>query len=151
MKLSQKDYSLIDAIQLDKEVYLIPPPNQILPLTCRSTIHSRLLANKKGSREERSRYYKLERFPKFEGIAPLNPAYDRFRYCKFFKGIRMSSNELKLKSRYCKDLSFINEGLISPDKLIKLQLLYAFQREYGLRRSIETIALVSFSQLIPCH
>lgn len=33
--------------------------------------------------EETSRDFKLEMFPRFGGNAPLNPACDRFRYCKF--------------------------------------------------------------------
>ena len=106
--------------------------------------------------EERSRYCKLERFPKVGGIAPLNPQFDKFRYCKFFKdpknlGIWIWSNELPLKSKNLKDLSFIKEGRISPLKFIELQFSNASSRKYGLWRLIEITTPVLFSQPIPFH
>ncbi|GAB4832528.1 hypothetical protein Ancab_006550 [Ancistrocladus abbreviatus] len=87
----------------------------------RLAIQSRLGAVKPENPEEGSRYCSLERLPKFEGIGPLNPAFDKFKYRKFFKeprngGIGMLLNVLELKSRYCNDLSFPNEDLISPLK-----------------------------------
>uniref|UniRef100_A0A2N9HRJ7 Leucine-rich repeat-containing N-terminal plant-type domain-containing protein n=1 Tax=Fagus sylvatica TaxID=28930 RepID=A0A2N9HRJ7_FAGSY len=85
----------------------------------RPAIHSRLSTTK--FEWLTSRYSKLERFPKFGGIVPLNPACDRLRYCKFSKdpkntGIGMPLNVLKLKSECLKDLSFSNEGPTSPLK-----------------------------------
>ena len=69
-------------------------------------------------------------FSKVRGIAHLNPQFDKFRYCKFFKdpknlGIGICSNELSLKSKDLKDLSSIKEGQISPLKFIELQFSYA--------------------------
>jgi hypothetical protein len=65
----------------------------------------------------------MERFPKFAGNAPLNPAFDRFRYCKFSK-VEMRSgivplNVLKLKSRCFKDLSFVSERSNLPTEALR--------------------------------
>jgi hypothetical protein len=124
----------------------------------RPLTHSRLLTARPENGEETSRNSKLERFPKFKGTAPLNPASDRFKYLKLLMdpknvGIGILLNVLRLKSKCCNDLSFSNEGLISP---LKFQYPYVVEDSaeltgYGLWRSTEMTAPLVLSQLIPLH